>query len=102
MAHGNYDPKLSEAGFMDLVIALQALLKMPDAKVMLGNIPPAQQKAALQLENAANHYLDVVEGRGQHALPMGTQIFTVTQGHEDLERLRKACEVAPMPSEATA
>lgn len=60
----NYDPKLSEAGFMDLVLALQSQLKAADSMRQLSCMPPIQREAALQLGALAKNYVDVVEGRG--------------------------------------
>lgn len=39
-------------------------------------------------------------GPGAPTLPMGTKLFTVTQGSEDLERLRKAYGAEPLRSGA--
>lgn len=64
MSSSNYDPKLSQAGFMDLVVALQSQLKTADSLLLLSRMPSAQREAALQLGVAANNYVDVVEGRG--------------------------------------
>lgn len=60
---GNYDPPLSQAGFMDLVCALQANLKFPCSIKILSTAPQAQQAAALQVGAAAKNYVEVVEGR---------------------------------------
>ena len=65
---GNYDPPLSQAGFMDLVLALQANLKLPDSIKLLSTAPQAQQAAASQIGAAAKNYVEIVEGRstGEH------------------------------------
>lgn len=63
MSGSNYDPKLSEAGFMDLVCALMARLDQPASKARLEAMHPAERQAALQLGTAARNYLEVVEGR---------------------------------------
>lgn len=63
MPNGDYDPPLSQAGFMDLVCALQARLKEPEAMKTLEAMPQAQQDAALRIEAAAKNYVEVVEGR---------------------------------------
>jgi hypothetical protein len=65
MANGKYDPKLSEAGFMDLVLALQQQLKQPDTRKLLATKPPGQVAAIRALERAAIAYVDVAEGRGE-------------------------------------
>lgn len=66
MSNDNYDPTLNNAGFMDLVCALQAHLKNPDEIKLLAAMPHAQRHAALQLDAAAKHYIDVVQGHSEH------------------------------------
>lgn len=63
MSNGKYDPPLSKAGFMDLLGALQAQLKTPDAITILAAMPEDQHDAALQLGLLAQNYVEVVEGR---------------------------------------
>ncbi|MCY1165278.1 hypothetical protein D9M73_51810 [compost metagenome] len=62
-SNSNYDPPLSQAGFMDLVCALQADLKLPHSLKILSTAPQAQREAALQVGAAAKNYVEVVEGR---------------------------------------
>lgn len=62
MSNGSYDPQLSQAGFMDLVCAIQERMKTADSKKILAAMPQAQQDAAWQLEAAAKNYVEVVEG----------------------------------------
>lgn len=57
------DPKLTEAGFMDLVSALKERLKTPDGQKILAGMPEAQRAAAVRLGETAKAYVDVVEGR---------------------------------------
>lgn len=59
----NYDPLLSQAGFMDLVCALIERLEQPESKVLLNSMHQAERQAALQLGTAAKNYIDVIEGR---------------------------------------
>lgn len=63
MSNRNYDPKLSQAGFMDLVCAIQERLETPDGSKCLGAMSGAQRDAARRLVEAAKAYVDVVEGR---------------------------------------
>ena len=63
MSNSKYDPPLSKAGFMDLLGALQAHLKTPDAITILAAMPQDQHDAALQLGLLAQNYVEVVEGR---------------------------------------
>lgn len=63
MSSSIYDPKLSQAGFMDLVAALKSQLNFQDSVLLLSRMPPAQREAALQLGVVAKNYVDVVEGR---------------------------------------
>lgn len=76
MSSFDYDPKLSEAGFMDLVIALQSRLKTDDSVLLLSRMPPAQRGAALQLGVVAKNYVDVVEGRGSPLDPVDSHSKT--------------------------
>ena len=57
----NYDPKLSQAGFMDLVCALQTQLKTADSALLLASMPRAQRVAVEQLQATAQAYVNVVE-----------------------------------------
>lgn len=66
MSSSNYDPKLSQAGFMDLVVALKSQLKTDDSMLMLSRMPPALREVALQLGVVAKNYIDVFEGRGSN------------------------------------
>ena len=63
MPNDNYDPPLSQAGFMDLVCTLQILLKTPESIKTFESMSQPQRNAALQLETAAKNYVDLVEGR---------------------------------------
>lgn len=63
MPNGSYNPKLSEAGFMDLVCAIQEQLRTTDSRKTLDAMPEAQRDAALRLGEAAKAYVDLVEGR---------------------------------------
>lgn len=77
MTSSNYDPNLSQAGFMDLVVALQSRLKTADSVLLLSRMPSDQREAALQLGFLAQNYVDVVEGRGTplvHVDPTITQL----------------------------
>lgn len=62
MQEANYDPQLSQAGFMDLVCAIQQRMKTADAKKTLAAMPQDQQEAAWQLEAAAKNYVEAIEG----------------------------------------
>lgn len=64
MSSSIYDPKLSQAGFMDLLVALQSQLKTDYSVLLLSRMPPVQREAVLQLGVVAKNYIDVVEGRG--------------------------------------
>ena len=61
-AIGSYDPKLSEAGFMDLVVALTNRFKKADMLAWREKALTAQGNAALQLEIAAKSYIAAIEG----------------------------------------
>ncbi len=61
MANEKCDPSLSQAGFMDLVCALQAQLKTTDALNLLAAMPNAQREAAMRLGDAATNYVNVVQ-----------------------------------------
>lgn len=63
MPTGKYDPKLSQAGFMDLVVAIQAQLEATDATKLMASMPVDQREAARLLDAAAKTYVAVVEGR---------------------------------------
>lgn len=63
MSGSTYDPKLSEAGFMDLGCTMMARLDQPTSKARLEAMHPAERLAALQLATAARNYLEVIEGR---------------------------------------
>jgi hypothetical protein len=85
MSIGKYDPKLSQAGFMDLVAALQAQLKTPDTRKLLAGVPPAQREAALQLGAVAKNYVDVVEGRSSPFVVFDSASKPVGFGREAVE-----------------
>ena len=67
MSNRSYNPKLSEAGFMDLVCAIQERLRSTDCLKTLDAMPEAQRDAALRLGVAAKAYVYVVEGRKTRA-----------------------------------
>lgn len=71
-----YDPRLSQAAFMDLVVALQAQLNTPDATKILAAMPQDQREAALQLGVLSKNYVDLVEGRSSPHT-----IFKTASGH---------------------
>ena len=56
-----YDPKLSQAGVMDLVVALAAQLVTPDSKLLLAGMPHAQREAVYKMQATLKHYVNVVE-----------------------------------------
>ena len=87
MPNGSYDPKLSEAGFMDLVCALQERLKTTDGRSTLEEMPEAQRDAAFRLGEAAKAYVNAAEGRanGQRE---GRQSATDSQDGCDVRRGR--------------
>lgn len=58
----NYDPKLSDAGFMDLIIAIQTLIQSPDGCKCIETMAEAQRAAVQRVGDAAKSYVDVVEG----------------------------------------
>lgn len=90
MPNENYDPKLSEAGFMDLISAIQALLKAPDSCKLLETMAEAQRAAAMRVGEAAKSYVDVVEGS---SVP---SISTIKSSKDlqsaDLEKIALAAE----------
>ena len=63
MASQEYDPPLSQAGFMDLVGALEKLLKTEHSLKSLERMPAEQRDAAMRLGDAAAHYRLIVEPR---------------------------------------
>jgi len=89
MANEIYDPNLSEAGFMDLISAIQALLNTPDSKKLLEAMPEAQRAAAMRVGEAAKSYVDAVEGSAEP--------FTIRSNKDlqsaDLEKMALAVEV---------
>lgn len=78
MPNGSYDPKLSEAGFMDLVCAIKEFLKTPESRLALDDMPVAQRDAAIQLGEAARAYVDAVEG-GAAVLTQEEVAKTITE-----------------------
>ena len=65
-----YNPPLSEAGFMDLILAIQTLLKEPSCTKLLAQMPTQQRAAALQVGLAAKSYVDLLERQGNAINPM--------------------------------
>jgi hypothetical protein len=60
-----YDPKLSQAGIMDLIMTLEAQIKdeFVNEPRLVARMPHAQSDALEQLQKMCRHYIDVVEGR---------------------------------------
>lgn len=52
---------------MDLVCAIQELLKTPESSIVLADMPVAQRDAAIRLGEAAKAYTEVVEGHSHGA-----------------------------------
>lgn len=73
MANSEYDPPLSQAGFMDLIGAILARLKEPDGISTLAAMPQIQRYAALQIGLLAQNYVDVVEGRSLPHLVLSSE-----------------------------
>lgn len=88
MPNKTYDPKLSDAGFMDLVCAIQERLRTPDGRKALAAMPEAQRVAAFRLGEAAKGYVDAVEGRlaPQMAAPDEATGMAWWNGLEDAQR----------------
>jgi hypothetical protein len=63
LACNKYNPKLGQAGFMDLVVALDAHLKTPDSVALLACMPQDQREAALLLGDVACKYIALIESR---------------------------------------
>lgn len=82
MPKESYDPKLSQAGFMDLVCALQERLKTPDGTTTLATMPEVQRDAALRLGEAAKAYVDVVEGRADQSSDLMEKVVKALMTHK--------------------
>lgn len=54
-----YDPRLSDAGLMDLAGAVVRVVQAPDAAEHFQNKPAELQDAAIRLQLAAENYVDV-------------------------------------------
>ena len=63
MTANAYDPLLSEACFMDLVGAIEKLLKTDASLKSLERVPSQQRNAAMRLGDAAAHYRSIHEPR---------------------------------------
>ncbi len=63
IANKYYDPKLSEAGIMDLVVALAKQIETPDSRAIVERMPKARRDAVALLLAACRHYVDTIEGR---------------------------------------
>lgn len=75
---------------MDLVCALQAHLKTPDAVNALETMPSAQREAATRIGQSVKKYVDLVEGRRPHLVSdhAATSIGFVTCNRKE-ERIRR-------------
>lgn len=62
MPSGEYNPPLKDAGFMDLVCQLVKVIAAPEASAVLQQRPAKMREAAIQLQLAAEHYMETVEG----------------------------------------
>lgn len=63
MSTTEYDPRLSEAGFMDLIGAIEKLLKTDASLKSLETMTEEQRDAAMRLGDAAAHYRSIVAPR---------------------------------------
>ncbi len=63
MTTQEYDPRLSEAGLMDLVGAIEKLLKTDVSLGSLEKLPSEQRDAVMRIGDAAAHYRSLVEPR---------------------------------------
>lgn len=100
MSISNYDPKLSQAGFMDLVIALQSRLKTADSVLLLSRMPPAQRDAAFQLGVVVKNYVDVVEGHGLALALVDSR--SKTNEHEFTQAITERDEAEDMADQLAA
>ena len=57
----DYNPRLNDAGFMDLVCQIVKVAGSSDASASLHKSPGKQRKAAIQLQLAAEQYIEAVE-----------------------------------------
>jgi hypothetical protein len=56
-----YDPKLSEAGFMDLVLELRKQFKREDTQAFIRKKPLIVADSLRDLERVVNAYIDIVD-----------------------------------------
>lgn len=70
---GVYDPKLSEAGFMDLVSCITKRINSNSLKLEISTKPEAIQEAVNFLKIAAANYIIAIEG-GADFVPLSSEL----------------------------